>query len=273
MTSPIIFKTYKMFISGAYQRSESGRVYQEGACTFPDASVKDLRNAIEAAANPAWSKMSAYGRGQIIYRIAEMISNRREEFTQYLEIDGYSSEGARKEIDLTIDKIIYYAGFTDKYQQLLGSVNPINGPYFSSSNPGPIGVVAIAPSPDTALLGFVSGLLPALVAANTLVVISEDYQAARLSFAEVLGCSDLPAGTINILTTSNRGALLPMIAAHQSVLAADISGVANKKEQQDFISASSGNHKKVLTNNSTKNGLAAIADFSQIKTAWHPQSF
>jgi acyl-CoA reductase-like NAD-dependent aldehyde dehydrogenase len=217
-------KTYKLYIGGAFPRSESGRSYPVTAPSgevvhAAQASRKDVRDAVVAAraAFGKWSTMTAYNRGQILYRIAEMLEGRREQFVAY---------SSAAEVDAAIDRWVHYAGWADKYTQIVGGTNPVAGPYFNFSLPEPSGVVGVLAPQDSSLLGLVSVLAPVLTTGNTAVVItSQDLPLPAMSLAEVLGTSDLPGGVVNLLTGLT-AELAPWLAAHRDVNAIDLTGAA-----------------------------------------------
>ncbi|HWS50502.1 MAG TPA: aldehyde dehydrogenase family protein, partial [Microbacterium sp.] len=226
-------KTYKLAIGGAFPRSESGRTYEvlsaKGAflANAAKGSRKDARDAVVAAraAVKGWSGATAYNRGQVLYRVAEVLEGRRAQFIdEIVAQEGASSGAAEAQVDAAIDLWVWYAGWCDKYAQVAGNANPVAGPYFNISVPEPTGVVAIIAPQDSALLGLVSVVAPALVAGNTVVVVaSERHPLSAISLAEVLATSDLPGGVVNVLTGSP-AELAPWLASHQDVNALDLAG-------------------------------------------------
>src|SRR5438552_3995553 len=228
-------KTYKLYINGEFPRTESGRFYpvksKEGellanACR---GSRKDLRNAVQAArkALGGWSEKTAYNRGQILYRIAEVCESRAAELIAELRRQGSTAAEARKEIDQVIDRWVYYAGWSDKYPQVVGSVNPVAGPYYNFTVPEPTGVVGIVAPDEPALLGLVSRIAPALVGGNTVVAItSESKPLAAITFGEIFETSDVPAGVVNLIS-GLKTELVPWLATHMDVNAIDTTGVAD----------------------------------------------
>src|SRR5688500_14090372 len=209
-------KTYKLYIGGEFPRSESGRTYEAQDANVARASRKDLRDAVRAAraAVPGWSGMTAYNRGQVVYRIAEMLEARRAEFADLAS--------GQEEIDRSIDRLVWYAGWADKLAQVLGSSNPVAGPYFNFTLPEPTGVVGILAPEEPALAGLVSRIAPAIVGGNaTVVVASETSPLAAVELAEVLATSDVPAGVVNLLT-GHRDELAPWHAGHVAVQPIDV---------------------------------------------------
>ena len=220
-----VAKTYKIYIGGKFPRTESGRYFTlenkkgEVIANMCRGSRKDFRNSVVAArkAQPGWSKSSAYLRGQILYRIAELLEGRREQFIAELQLQGSTQKAAEKELDLSIDRLIYYAGWTDKYQQVFSAVNPVNSSHFNFSVLEPTGVVAILAPDDTSLLGLISNVAPAIAGGNSCVVLaSESKPLCAVSFAEVLHASDVPGGVVNILT-GFRAELSEHFASHMDV--------------------------------------------------------
>jgi acyl-CoA reductase-like NAD-dependent aldehyde dehydrogenase len=277
-----ILKTYKIYIGGQFPRTESGRSYLlKDANGNPIANVcqsskKDIRNAVQAArkAFGSWSERSAFNRGQILYRIAEMLEGRKTQFIEELTQQGQSIESATNEIEICIDRIVYYAGWCDKYQQILSSVNPVNSSHFNFSMAEPTGVVGILADQDTSLLGLVSQLMPVIAGGNTAVLISSEARPlCSISFAEVLETSDVPAGVVNILTGSATE-LLPTLAEHMDVNAIFLSNVDKEMEKNTQLSAVD-NLKRVMVKNDdwtqeNAQGINYISSFQEIKTTWHP---
>jgi acyl-CoA reductase-like NAD-dependent aldehyde dehydrogenase len=262
-------KTYKLFIGGAFPRSESGRTYLVNGDNVALASRKDARDAVTAArkAQPKWASATAYNRGQILYRAAEMLEGRRAEFVA-LGVDG-------DEVDAAIDRLVWYAGWSDKLAQVIGAANPVAGPYFNLSAPEPTGVVGVvAPS---SLLGLVSVIAPAIVTGNTVVVLSADPHAA-ITLAEVLATSDLPGGVVNILTGDPAGTA-PWLASHDDVNALDLTGVADPALAADLERSAAGTLKRVLrppagtVDFTADPGLQPMTALVEIKTVWHPKGF
>src|SRR5688500_1541022 len=227
-------KTYKLYIGGEFPRTESGRFYAvrgKGGELLANAcrgSRKDLRNAVVAArkALPAWSGRTGYNRGQILYRIAEVCESRAAELADELRQQGSTAVAARKEVESVIDRWVYYAGWSDKYTQLYGSVNPVAGPYYNFTIPEPTGVVGVVAPGQPARLGLVSRIAPALVGGNTVVAItSESRPLAGITLGEIFQTSDVPAGVINLIS-GIKSELVPWLASHMDVNAVDTTGVA-----------------------------------------------
>jgi acyl-CoA reductase-like NAD-dependent aldehyde dehydrogenase len=275
-------KTYKLAIGGAFPRSESGRSYPvydsagELLAHAAQASRKDVRDAVVAArkALPGWSRATAYNRGQVIYRVAEMLDGRRDQFAaEVAAAEGRSTAAALELVDASIDRIVWYAGWADKFAQVAGSANPIAGPYFNFSIPEPTGVVAIMASQDSSLLGLVSALAPVLCTGNTAVVVtSESRPLPAVSLSEVLATSDLPGGVANILTgfTAELG---PWLASHRDVNAIDLTGVA-RDERVALQRAAADNVKRVyaprVVDFDDQPGTERLTAFVETKTVWHP---
>jgi acyl-CoA reductase-like NAD-dependent aldehyde dehydrogenase len=229
-------KTYKLYVGGAFTRSESGRTYpvrDEGGATLAwavRASRKDLRDAVVAAraAHPRWAGSTAYLRGQVLYRVAEMMEGRAAQLASELEATGADAASARAEVGASVDRWVWYAGWADKIGQVLGGTNPVAGPYFNFTIPEPTGVVGIVAPPAQSLLGLVSRLAPAIVSGNTAVVLaSEPSPLPAVSLGEVLATSDVPGGVVNILTGLT-AELVPWLAGHMDVNAIDVTGVPDE---------------------------------------------
>ena len=277
-----ILKTYKIYIGGQFPRTESGRYYLvKDANGSPIANVcqsskKDVRNAVQAArkAFGSWSERSAFNRGQILYRIAEMLDGRKAQFIEELTQQGQELESAKKEIEICVDRIVYYAGWCDKYQQILSSVNPVNSSHFNFSVAEPTGVVGILAEQHTGLIGLVSQLMPVIAGGNSAVLIaSEQLPLCAITFAEVLETSDVPAGVVNILTGSAEE-MLPTLAEHMDVNAIFLSNVDKEIEKSTQLSAID-NLKRVSVKNDDwmrdiAQGISFISSFQEIKTTWHP---
>jgi acyl-CoA reductase-like NAD-dependent aldehyde dehydrogenase len=271
-------KTYKLFIGGEFPRSESGRSYPvrsasgEFMANAALASRKDARDAVRAAraAVGKWSGATAYNRGQILYRIAEMLEGRRAQFVA--EVGG---PGAESEVDAAIDRWVWYAGWADKIAQVHGGANPVAGPYFNLSAPEPTGVVAILAPAEPALLGLVSVVAPAIVTGNTVVVVaSEDRPLPAVTLAEVLATSDLPGGVVNLLT-GRLPEIAPWLASHMDVDAIDLTGVADRKLARDLEVAAADNLKRVRRpapiDWSADPGIEPMLAYLETKTVWHPK--
>jgi aldehyde dehydrogenase (NAD+) len=278
-----VSKTYKLFIGGTFPRSESGRTYQarDNKGNFMAnaalASRKDLRDAVVAARKgyTTWSKATAYNRGQVIYRIAEMLEGRRLEFVELIMIStGTSSKLATAEVEAAIDRLVHYAGWTDKLAAVLGSANPVSSPYFCYSAPEPTGVVGILAPTGSPLLGLISVIAPVITGGNSCVVIAaEQDPCVAITFAEVAATSDVPAGVINILT-GKLTELAPHLAAHADVNALDLTG-ASAELRESLEQAAAETVKRVyvpkgVPDFSAAPGTARLRAFLEIKTVWHP---
>ncbi|GGQ16272.1 aldehyde dehydrogenase [Actinomadura coerulea] len=273
-------KTYKLYIGGAFPRSESGRSYpvtdSKGRflANASQASRKDARDAVVAArkAFPGWSGRTAYNRGQILYRIAEMLEGRRDQFVDELRQAGASKGAAGTEVDAAVDRWVWYAGWADKLGAVAGAANPVSGPFFNFSTPEPTGVVAVV-APDSPLLGLVSVLAPVIVSGNTAVVVaSEPAPLPSVTLAEVLATSDLPGGVVNLLT-GRRTEIAPWLAAHMDVNAVDLAG-ALPEHVRELEDEAAGNLKRVLRPTGDdwagEPGTARMTAFLETKTVWHP---
>ena len=272
-----IAKTYKLFIDGAFPRSESGRTFSvnnsegELIANVSQASRKDFREAVRAArsAQSPWASRTAYNRGQILYRVAEMLESRKPEFLELLKSIGVNNRVATREIEDSIQRLVWYAGWSDKYSQLLGSVNPVSGPYFNFTVPEPTGVRGIIAPTEPAMLGFISRIAPAIVSGNTVVVVSAAQSSlTSVTIAEVLVTSDVPAGVVNILT-GDQTDLLPWMVGHLDVNAVDISGISPKTDLTHLEEVAS-NVKRVVSRSVDEESLELISDFLEMKTVWHP---
>ena len=272
-----ILKTYKLYINGAFPRSESGRSYQlkdskgQFIANPAQASRKDLRDAVSAAraAQPNWSNATAYNRGQILYRIAEIMQGRSEQFVNELVAQsGVTAKAARTEVEAAIDLWVWYAGWSDKITAAAGGTNPIAAPYYNFTIPEPIGVVGIIAPEKDSLLGLVHGIAPALAGGNTTVVLaSQSRPLCAITLSEALATSDLPAGVVNILT-GKKGELISWLASHMEVDALDISG-AERQLDGEIKRAGTDNLKRIhrFTNQASPN---RILSFMEYKTVWHP---
>jgi len=255
-------KTYKLYIGGEFPRSESGRTYEAQDANVARGSRKDLRDAVRAAraALAGWSGMTAYNRGQVVYRIAEMLEARRAEFADLTS--------GPNEVDRSIDRLVWYAGWADKLPQVLGSSNPVAGPYFNFTVPEPTGVVGILAPDEPALEGLVSRVAPAIVGGNaTVVVASESSPLAAVELGEVLATSDVPGGVVNLLT-GHREELAPWLAGHMDVNAIDLAGADGEVDELERLAAE--NVKRVVHGKPDQQSPWDIADFLELKTVWHP---
>ena len=278
-----VAKTYKIYIDGKFPRTESGRYIaledEDGAviANICRGSRKDFRNSVVAArkAVVGWSDASAYLRGQILYRIAEMLEGRAAQFAAELSTQGVAKRQAKKEVEATIDRLIYYAGWSDKYQQVFSSVNPVSSSHFNFSVLEPTGVVALLAPNDSGLLGLVSNVAPLIVGGNTCVVLaSEKLPLCAVSFAEVLHASDVPPGVVNILT-GLRDELTEQFASHMDVNAV-IFCDGDADVARDIQDQAADNIKRVISRVDTDwSGEASqnpylIRDTQETKTTWHP---
>lgn len=282
-----ILKTYKIYIGGNFPRTESGRYYNpinkkgESLGNICLSSRKDFRNAVVAARNAqgGWSEKSAYNRSQILYRMAEVLEGRKAQFVEELIAQDATKKQAEQEVNISIDRLVYFAGWCDKYQQIFSSVNPVASSHFNFSNLEATGVVSLIADEKYSLLGLVSYMAPIIAGGNSCVILaSESKPLCAISFAEVLNSSDLPAGVVNILT-GKKSELLEQMASHMDVNA--IAYVGNDKEQLESIKlAAIDNLKRVksysydlMKNESGSNRIEQpyiINDFQEVKTTWHP---
>ena len=252
-------KTYKLYLGGLFPRSESGRTYEAEGHNIAMASRKDVRDAVKAArgALAKWSGATAYNRGQVLYRVAEMLEARAGELAALC--------GGAEEVARATDRVVWYAGWTDKLSQVLGGANPVAGPYFNFTVPEPTGVVGIVAPAEPALLGLVSRLAPVLAGGNTAVVIaSEAHPRAAIELAEVLATSDVPGGVVNILT-GRRDELAPHLASHLDVDALDLD-----RGDAELERAAAENVKRVVSARGDAQSPYEISSFLELKTVWHP---
>jgi len=278
-----VLKTYKIYIGGKYERSESGRYYPlndksgKQIANVCLSSRKDFRNAVVAArtAQPGWASRSAYNRSQILYRMAEMMDGRTSQFIEELKLEGLSAKEAQLQVEQSVDKLVYFAGWCDKISQVFGTVNPVASQHFNFSVPEPTGVVALFAPVNKPLIGLVSAMAPIIASGNTCVILLPDnHPLAGLTFAEVLGTSDLPGGVVNILTGFETELLEP-VTSHM-----DVNAVAYHRNNPESIKKiqenAALNIKRVQFYNtdSAKNvddeNPYRILDFMEIKTTWHP---
>lgn len=271
-------KTYKLYIGGQFPRSESGRSYPaldshgEVVARVARGSRKDLRDAVRHArtAQGGWAARTGYNRGQILYRVAEMIEDRFETFASQVQVMDPDRRRARREVERSIDTLVWYAGWADKFAQIYGNLNPVAGPYFNISAPEPTGVVGIVAPSEPALLGLVSRLAPVLVPGNTAVVVgSEERPLPAATLAEVLETSDVPAGVVNILT-GYTDELVPWLADHMDVNAIDAAG-AGPEQRRRIQEGAVHNVKRVVDGDPTRLSPYVIAGFTETKTVWHPK--
>jgi acyl-CoA reductase-like NAD-dependent aldehyde dehydrogenase len=262
MTRLPVKKTYKLFIGGAFPRSESGRTYEAQGQNVARASRKDARDAVQAArgAQPKWASATAYNRGQVLYRIAEMMEARVPEFAGLCT--------GKDVVHRAIDRWVWYAGFADKLAQVLGSTNPVAGPYFNFTIPEPTGVVAVIAPEEPPLLGLVSRLAPALTGGNAVVAVASETQPlAAIELAEAVATSDVPGGVVNVLT-GHRAELAPWLASHMDVNAIDLTGADGLRT--DLETAAAENVKRVVLGQPDAQSLYEISAFLELKTVWHP---
>jgi acyl-CoA reductase-like NAD-dependent aldehyde dehydrogenase len=255
-------KTYKLFVGGAFPRSESGRTFLVDGQNVARASRKDLRDAVQAArgAFPKWSGMTAYNRGQVLYRVAEMVESRKAGFAELT--------GSEAEVDSVVDRWVWYAGWADKFAQIVGSSNPVAAPYFNFTVPEPTGVVGIVAPDEPPLGGLVSRLAPAMIGGNTAVVVaSESSPLVAIELAEALATSDVPGGVVNILT-GYRAELAPWLAGHMDVNALDLTGADGQVEELERAAAE--NVKRVVRGPADGQSPWEIVSFTELKTVWHP---
>ncbi|WP_199422319.1 aldehyde dehydrogenase family protein [Actinotalea solisilvae] len=284
-------KTYKLFIGGAFPRSESGRTYEvtsaDGAFLANAAlgSRKDARDAVVAAraAHPGWAGATAYNRGQVLYRVAELLEGRRAQFVDEVAAgEGVSRSAADDVVSAAVDRWVWYAGWTDKVAQVAGSANPVAGPYFNLSVPEPTGVVAVLAPQRSSLLGLVSVLAPALVTGNAVVLVSSERRPLpAITLSEVLATSDVPKGVVNVLT-GRTAEIAPHLAGHMDVNAIDLAGAALAEGVAwgELEAEASGNVKRVLRPalddaeqdwTAVPDGPRRILAFTETKTVWHPK--
>jgi acyl-CoA reductase-like NAD-dependent aldehyde dehydrogenase len=276
-----VAKTYKLYIGGAFPRSESGRSYpvKDTRGVFlanaAQASRKDARDAVVAArkAFPGWSGATAYNRGQVLYRVAELLEGRREQFIA--EVTASEGKRAQSIVDAAIDRWVWYAGWSDKIATVLGAANPVAGPYFSFSVPEPTGVVGVIAPQSSSLLGLVSVLAPVIATGNTAVLAtSQDRPLPGITLSEVLATSDVPNGVVNVLT-GRTAELAPWLASHADVNAIDLTG-APEVMRADLERSAAGTVKRVLRAPSSEPDWTKKADISRLraflesKTVWHP---
>jgi acyl-CoA reductase-like NAD-dependent aldehyde dehydrogenase len=262
MTRLPVKKTYKLFIGGAFPRSESGRTVEADGQNVARASRKDVRDAVKAAraAQPGWAAATAYNRGQVLYRLAEMIEARLSEFAELCT--------GREEVERAIDRVVWYAGWADKLPQVLGGSNPVAGPYFNFTVPEPTGVVAVLAPDGPPLLGLVSRLMPPLVGGSAVVAVaSETHPIAAVELAEAIATSDVPGGVVNLLT-GFRAELGPILAAHMDVNAIDLCGADGQSAELERLSAE--NVKRVVRGRADVQSPWEISSFLELKTVWHP---
>lgn len=282
-----VLKTYKIYVGGNFPRTESGRFYKvydseknllANACLC---SRKDVRDSIKIArgAFKGWKSRSAYNRGQILYRIAEMLESRRAEFEKQLSLIGFTAAEAEADVNESIDRLIYYAGWTDKYQQVFGSVNPVASAHFNFSMLDPTGVIAILAPDNSPLLGLISTIAPVIAGGNTCVVLaSESYPLSSIIFAEVLNSSDVPGGVVNILT-GKKEELAEHFSSHMDVNTINYTDKLSIEMKKMIDENASTNIKRVIKKtisdwySEDAFGPYYIVDYQETKTTWHPVGF
>ncbi|NKB93475.1 MAG: aldehyde dehydrogenase family protein [Candidatus Nanopelagicales bacterium] len=277
-------KTHKLFIGGAFPRSESGRTYEvtdskeQFLANMALASRKDARDAVLAARSAVakWSAATAYNRGQVLYRIAEVMEGRREQFiSEVSDSEGVSSRKAGAHVDAAIDRWVWYAGWADKYAQVIGNTNPVAGPFFNFSVPEPTGVVAAVAPQDASILGLVSVVAPIIVTGNAVIVMpSSSRPIPAITLAECLATSDVPAGVVNILTGAP-AEVMPWLAEHADVNALDLTGIVDEGVAADLERSAAGTVKRVRgaaphANWQATPRLSRMRAFVEVKTVWHP---
>ncbi len=287
MTRLAVAKTYKLYVGGAFPRSESGRsypVHDAGGAMLARAvlaSRKDLRDAVRAAraAQPGWAATTAYNRGQVLYRVAEIMEGRRAQFAAELRAASGSARRARAEVGAAIDRWVWYAGWADKVAQLAGTVNPVAGPFFAFTVPEPTGVVGVVCPDEAPLLALVSRVAPAVVSGNAVVVlVSERWPLAAVTLGEALATSDVPGGVVNLLS-GRRHELVGWLAGHHDVDAVDLTGCADDAPLRTEAerAAAAGVKRVVVAPPSARawstpaaQGLEAVTDLVEMKSVWHP---
>ncbi len=283
MTRVDVKKTYKLYIGGAFPRSESGRSFPVHAANddflanASKASRKDARDAVKAARSAfvGWSAKSAYNRGQILYRIAETTESRRAQFeSEIVAAEGVTAAKARRYVDAAVDRLVWYAGWADKIAQVTGGANPVAGPYFNHSTPEPSGVIAVV-APQGALLGLVSVVAPVIATGNTCVVIaSQQAPLVSITLAEAMAASDVPGGVVNILT-GDAAEIAPWLASHMGVNGIDLTGIADADLARELEASAAENLKRVRRPDPGEDLLAPpsltrMTRFLETKTVWHP---
>ena len=276
-----VLKTYKIYIGGKFPRTESGRFYKVlNKAEKPIANVclssrKDVRNAVQAArkAQGSWQERAAFNRGQVLYRIAEMLEGRRAQFVEELMLEDYTKKEAQTEVDNSIDRIVYYAGWCDKFNQVASSVNPVSSSHFNFSSYEPMGVIGIMAVNSSGLLGLVSMLMPVIAGGNSCVIIaSEDKPLCAVTLAEVLNSSDVPGGVVNILT-GHMDELWSPLSSHMDVNGISTDGRNKYITKVQLASVDNLKRVRVYSNDFSlmqEQGIQFITDFQELKTTWHP---
>ena len=281
MSNLDVKRTAKLFIGGAFPRSESGRTYEifdknkKFLANVALASRKDARDSVVAArsAFAKWSEATAYNRAQVLYRVSEIMQGRRDQFVEELSFWAKSKKEAEREVDEAINLMVWFAGWSDKLAMVTGSNNPVAGSFFNFSVPEPTGVVATIAPEKSSLRGLVEAIASVIVSGNSVIVIASETQPlAAVSLAEVLATSDVPAGVVNILTGSYKE-IAPWLASHQDVNAIDLTGVDKKNIAQELEKEAAINLKRVLRPDTKIDGLTRIKTFLETKTVWHPRGF
>ena len=277
-------KTHKLFVGGAFPRSESGRTYEatnsqgEFLANVAKASRKDARDAVLAARTGfnSWSKATAYNRGQVLYRIAEVMEGRKDQFISDIQdAEAVSAKKATNQTDQAIDRVLWYAGWADKYAQVLGNTNPVSGPFFNFSIPEPTGVVAAVAPQDSSLLGLISVIAPIITSGNSVIVIASTASPIpAITLSECLATSDVIAGNINILT-GDPAEIMPPLASHGDVNALDLTGITDSELQKALQIAAAGTVKRVRSAPVNPDwratpSLSRLRAFTEVKTVWHP---
>lgn len=280
-----VTKTPKVFVGGAFIRSESGRTFPfktprgEFVGHVPQCTRKDLRNAVEAAAKaiPGWARRTAYNRAQILYRLAEMIEARAAELSQAIALSGTSAAAARREVEAAVDRLVHYAGWADKYEQVLGAVNPVSGPYFNFTVSEPMGVLGLIAPLDAPILALISLIAPAILSGNTVIALASESQPyPAVVLGEMLATSDLPAGVVNLLT-GYRKELIPTFATHQHLRG--VGGVVSADERKALQTGAADSVKRLRLHleqespvwlSDEAQGLENIRAWVEFKTTWHP---
>ena len=277
-------KTHKLFVGGAFPRSESGRTYEatnsqgEFLANVAKASRKDARDAVLAARTGfnSWSKATAYNRGQVLYRIAEVMEGRKDQFINDIQdAEAVSAKKATNQTDQAIDRVLWYAGWADKYAQVLGNTNPVSGPFFNFSIPEPTGVVAAVAPQDSSLLGLISVIAPIITSGNSVIVIASTASPIpAITLSECLATSDVIAGNINILT-GDPAEIMPPLASHGDVNALDLTGITDSELQKALQIEAAGTVKRVRSAPVNPDwratpSLSRLRAFTEVKTVWHP---
>jgi acyl-CoA reductase-like NAD-dependent aldehyde dehydrogenase len=277
-------KTHKLFVGGAFPRSESGRTFEatnsqgEFLANVAKASRKDARDAVLAARTGfnSWSKATAYNRGQVLYRIAEVMEGRKDQFISDIQdAEAVSAKKATNQTDQAIDRVLWYAGWADKYAQVLGNTNPVSGPFFNFSIPEPTGVVAAVAPQDSSLLGLISVIAPIITSGNSVIVIASTASPIpAITLSECLATSDVIAGNINILT-GDPAEIMPSLASHGDVNALDLTGITDSELQKALQIEAAGTVKRVRSAPVNPDwratpSLSRLRAFTEVKTVWHP---